>query len=132
MLSSIYVFYSVTVEACEYNRPLFYNSKRLIMLLQLLLKLGPNRALVWIKKRPQWVCSCCGAKMQIIATRLPSLFTYTTPQPTWWLDWDTDHVNANLWNREDPKRYFQERLITSQSTGLFNKRFRLWFVPHTI
>ncbi len=58
------------------------NSKRLILLLQLLLRLDPNRALAWVKKRPQWVCSCCGAKMKILQTRLPPLFTYTTPLPT--------------------------------------------------
>ena len=57
------------------------NSKHLISLLQLLLKLDPNRALVWIRKRPQWACSCCGAKMKILQTRLPPLFTYTTPLP---------------------------------------------------
>jgi len=58
------------------------NSKRLIILLQLLLKLDPNRALAWIKKRPQWVCSCCGAKMKVLETRLPPLFTFSTPLPT--------------------------------------------------
>ncbi len=59
------------------------NSKRLILLLQLLLRLDPNRALAWMKKRPQWLCSCCGAKMKIIETRLPPLFSFTTrPQPT--------------------------------------------------
>ncbi len=58
------------------------NSKRLIVLLQILLRINPNRALAWVKKRPQWVCSCCGAKMKILKTRLPSLFTYTTSLPT--------------------------------------------------
>lgn len=54
------------------------NSKRLIRLLQYLVGLDPNRALAWMKKRPQMACPCCGAKMQIIETRLPPLFT-TTP-----------------------------------------------------
>jgi len=50
------------------------NSKRLIFLIQYLLKLDPNQALRWIKKRPQWLCPCCGAKMEVIETRLPPLF----------------------------------------------------------
>ncbi len=58
------------------------NSKRLIMLLQLLLRLNPNRALAWAKKRPQWVCSCCGAKMKILKTRLHPFFSFAAPLPT--------------------------------------------------
>jgi WD40 repeat protein len=50
------------------------NSKRLLGLLQLLLRLNPSRSLAWMKKRPQWVCPTCGAKMKVIETRLPSLF----------------------------------------------------------
>ena len=53
------------------------NSKRLILLLQLLLRSNPNRVLAWLKKRPQWICSCCGAKMKILETRLPPLFSFT-------------------------------------------------------
>ena len=60
------------------------NSKRLILLIQLLLKFDPNRALAWMKIRPQWVCPCCGAKMRIIETRLPPLFSFTWPQPIKW------------------------------------------------
>ena len=58
------------------------NSKRLIRLLQYLLRLDPNRALRLMKKRPQWVCSCCGAKMQVLQTRLPALFAVAAPLPT--------------------------------------------------
>lgn len=58
------------------------NSKRLIRLIQLLLKFDPNRALAWMRKRPQWACSCCGAKMTIIETRLPPLFSFSMPLPT--------------------------------------------------
>ena len=47
------------------------NSKRLIRLLQWLLKLDPNRAMAWRKKRPCLKCPCCGAAMRIIQTRLP-------------------------------------------------------------
>jgi len=58
------------------------NSKRLIRLLQLLVGLDPTRALAWIKKRPVLLCPCCGAKMKIIETRLPPLFTVEAPRPT--------------------------------------------------
>lgn len=58
------------------------NSKRLIVLLQLLLRLDPNRALAWMRKRPQWVCPCCGAKMRIIQTRLPPFFSLKRRLPT--------------------------------------------------
>lgn len=47
------------------------NSKRLIGLLQYLLELNPNRALQWIRKRPQLKCRCCGAAMKIVQTRIP-------------------------------------------------------------
>lgn len=50
------------------------NSKRLIVLLHLLLKFDPARALVKMSQRPQWICPCCGARMQVIDTRLPPLF----------------------------------------------------------
>jgi len=46
------------------------NSKRLIQLLQRLLKLDPGRALEAIKPRPCLVCPCCGANMIIVRTRI--------------------------------------------------------------
>jgi hypothetical protein len=46
------------------------NSKRLIQLLQLLLKLDPGRAFEAVKPRPSLVCPCCGANMIIVRTRL--------------------------------------------------------------
>lgn len=58
------------------------NSKRLITLIQILLKLDPYRALAWLRKRPQWVCACCGGQMRVIETRIPPLFTITRPIPT--------------------------------------------------
>ncbi len=58
------------------------NSKRLIRLLQYLLRLDPAQALALIKKRPPLVCPCCGAKMKIIETRLPPLFSVTAPVST--------------------------------------------------
>lgn len=58
------------------------NSKRVIRLIQLILRFDPNRALAWMKKRPQWVCPCCGAKMKVIETRLPPLFAFPRQLPT--------------------------------------------------
>lgn len=46
------------------------NSKRLIQLLQLLLKLDPGRAFEAVKPRPALVCPCCGANMIIVRTRI--------------------------------------------------------------
>lgn len=50
------------------------NSKRLIVLLQYLLGFDPNRALAWVKKRPQLTCRCCGALMHIVRTRIRPVF----------------------------------------------------------
>jgi len=58
------------------------NSKRLIRLLQLVLRFDPNRALAWMRKRPEWACPCCGAPMKVLETRLPPLFSFTKPLPT--------------------------------------------------
>lgn len=58
------------------------NSKRVIRLIQLILRFDPNRALAWMKKRPQWICPACGAKMRIIETRLPPLFIFPRQLPT--------------------------------------------------
>ena len=50
------------------------NSKRLIALLHYLLDFDPNRALAWVRKRPQLTCRCCGAVMRIVRTQiLPGL-----------------------------------------------------------
>ena len=48
------------------------NSKRLIQLLHRLLKFDVNRALRWMKPRPQFICPCCGGAMKIVRTRIPS------------------------------------------------------------
>jgi len=50
------------------------NSKRLIALVQYLRGFDPNRALAWVKKRPQFRCRCCGAVMNIVQTRIPPVF----------------------------------------------------------
>jgi len=55
------------------------NSKRLIALLQVLLKFVPAPAPV--RPRPPLLCACCGAVMRIVRTRLPSLLQGREPVP---------------------------------------------------
>lgn len=47
------------------------NSKRLITLLQYLVRFDPKRALALLTPRPKMTCPCCGAPMRILGTRLP-------------------------------------------------------------
>jgi hypothetical protein len=58
------------------------NSKRLIQLLQFILKIDPARGLEMLKQRPQMICTCCGAKMKIIKTMLEPLFSLHAALPT--------------------------------------------------
>jgi len=46
------------------------NCKRLIALLQVLLTFVPVRAADWIRSRPPILCTCCGAVMKIVRTRI--------------------------------------------------------------
>ena len=46
------------------------NSKRLLDLLRLLLKVVPAPAGAWVKPRPALACPCCGGGMTIVRTRL--------------------------------------------------------------
>ena len=46
------------------------NCKRLIALLQVLLKFVPGPTTAWIRERPPILCSCCGAVMVIVKTRI--------------------------------------------------------------
>ena len=48
------------------------NSKRLLALLQQLIKLNPVKTLIGLAKRPQINCPCCGGVMKIVQTRLPA------------------------------------------------------------
>lgn len=48
------------------------NSKRLIALLQVVLRVMPSADLGWIKPRPPFLCACCGAPMQVMRRRIPS------------------------------------------------------------
>jgi len=51
--------------------------KRLIALIQYRFGLDPNRALALIKQRPQPICRCCGAAMEIVRTRIVPVFRMT-------------------------------------------------------
>ena len=57
------------------------NCKRLIALLHVLLKFTPGRALAWFKERAPIVCTCCGAVMVIVKTRIRSVFSGVMPVP---------------------------------------------------
>ena len=57
------------------------NCKRLIALLHLLLKFDPGRALAWVKQRAPIICTCCGAVMTIVRTRIRTLFPGLAPVP---------------------------------------------------
>ena len=57
------------------------NCKRLIALLHLLLKFAPARALAWVKARAPILCSCCGAVMVIVRTRIRSGLSGGTKAP---------------------------------------------------
>jgi len=47
------------------------NSKQLIQVIQYRFGVNINRALGLFKKRVQWLCPCCKAKMKIIKTQIP-------------------------------------------------------------
>ena len=57
------------------------NCKRLIALLHLLLKFAPGQAMAWFKERAPILCTCCGAVMVIVRTRIRSAFSGIMPTP---------------------------------------------------
>ena len=57
------------------------NCKRLIALLHVLLRFDPGRALAWVKERAPILCSCCGAVMVIVRTRIRSVCSGGMPAP---------------------------------------------------
>jgi len=57
------------------------NCKRLITLLHLLLKFVPPAAVGWFKQRAPILCSCCGAVMLIVATRIRPVLPLPVPIP---------------------------------------------------
>lgn len=46
------------------------NSKRLIALLQVVLKVMPGPASAWMKPRASFLCTCCGAPMRVVRRRM--------------------------------------------------------------
>ena len=57
------------------------NCKRLIALLHVLLKFDPARASDWLKGRAPILCTCCGAVMKIVRTRIPPRCTAAPSGP---------------------------------------------------
>jgi len=57
------------------------NSKKLITILQWLFRLNPQKWIAKLKPRKQMVCSCCGALMKIVTTRLPNFTTLPELHP---------------------------------------------------
>jgi hypothetical protein len=57
------------------------NCKRLIALLHVLLKFDPARSIAWIKQRPPILCTCCGALMRIVKTKIRSTCSPGAPVP---------------------------------------------------
>jgi len=52
------------------------NSKQLIRILHYLFKIDPEKLLAKIRQRPQLICDCCGAKMEVSRTRIPVIETF--------------------------------------------------------
>jgi hypothetical protein len=57
------------------------NCKRLIALLHLLLKFAPGQTMAWFKQRAPILCTCCGAVMVIVKTRIRSVLSGVMPVP---------------------------------------------------
>ena len=57
------------------------NCKRLIALLQVLLTFDPGRASDGVKERTPILCTCCGAVMKIVRTRISPSFGASIPVP---------------------------------------------------
>ena len=49
------------------------NKKRLIALLQIVLRVKPRAPLIETKPRPRFLCSCCGAPMVVKRRRILSI-----------------------------------------------------------
>lgn len=57
------------------------NSKKLIKILQWVFRLNPQNWNAKLKPRKQMICTCCGAFMKIVETRLPSYITLPELNP---------------------------------------------------
>jgi hypothetical protein len=51
------------------------NCKRLIAVLHVILKFAPAPVRAWVKQRAPIICSCCGAVMTIVKTKIPPPFS---------------------------------------------------------
>jgi len=58
------------------------NSKRVLALLQELLRLSPVKTLIGLAKRPPIKCPCCGGAMRIVQTRMPSPLAFGLLAPS--------------------------------------------------
>ena len=58
------------------------NCKRLIAVLSLILKFDSNRSMAWVKERAPILCSCCGAVMTIVRTRIRAVCSGGLPEPS--------------------------------------------------
>jgi hypothetical protein len=57
-------------------------SKKVIKLLQLILRFNPAKMLKKLKPKAEIVCTCCGAKMKIVRTMIPAIKLQYLPHPT--------------------------------------------------
>ena len=57
------------------------NCKRLIAVLHVLLKFVPGQSMAWVKERAPILCSCCGAAMVIVKTRIRTRLFGGVPVP---------------------------------------------------
>jgi len=57
------------------------NCKRLIALLQVLLRFAPGQSIAWVRERAPILCTCCGAVMVIVRTRIRPVFAGPLPVP---------------------------------------------------
>ena len=55
------------------------NCKRVIALLHMLLKFVPAQTSTWFKDRAPVLCTCCGAVMTIVRTRIRAVFSGLIP-----------------------------------------------------
>jgi hypothetical protein len=58
------------------------NSKRVLALLQELLRFKPVKALIALATRPPIKCPCCGGAMRIVRTRIPSSLAFGSLAPS--------------------------------------------------
>ena len=58
------------------------NSKRLLALLQVVLKFSPGQAATWMKARAPILCAHCGAVMVIVKTQIRTSLTAIMAAPT--------------------------------------------------